>query len=64
MGTRWGVTKERDGTELVGKGCCVHYDLYKIKKKVMQRGRKAGGSRVSFESQMMVSRGALSSKDL
>ena len=32
VGTRWGVTKERDNTGLVGKGCWVHYDRYKIKK--------------------------------
>ena len=32
VGTRWGVTMERENIGLVGKGCWVHYDRYKIKK--------------------------------
>ena len=32
VGTRWGVTKERDDTGLVVRGCWVHYDRYKIKR--------------------------------
>ena len=29
VGTRWGVTKERDDTGLVVRGCWVHCDRYK-----------------------------------
>ena len=46
MGTRWGVTKERDETGLVDEGCWVHYDRYKIKKRIMQGRREGGEGRV------------------
>ena len=42
VGTRWGVTKERDDTGLVGKGCWVHYDRYKIKKGLCRAGGRVG----------------------
>ena len=42
VGKRWGVTKERDGTGLVGKGCWVHYDRYKIKKGLCRAGGRVG----------------------
>ena len=43
VGTRWGVTKERDGTELVGKGCCVYCDGYKVKKGSCSGERRGEG---------------------
>ena len=42
VGTRWGFTKERDNTGLVGKGCWVHYDRYKIKKGSCRAGGRVG----------------------
>lgn len=64
VGTRWGVTKERDDTGLVDEGCWVHYDRYKIKKRIMQGRREGGEGRVLVESQMMLSGRALGSEDL
>ncbi len=64
VGTRWGVIKERDDTGQVEKGCWVHYDRYKIKKRIMQGRREGGEARVLFEPQMMLSGRALGSEDL
>ena len=64
MGTGWGVIKERDNTGLVDEGYWVHYDRYKIKKRIMQGRREGGEGRVLVESQMMLSGRALGSEDL
>ena len=64
MGTRWGVTKERDDTGLVDEGCWVNYDRCKIKKRIMQGRREGGEGRVLVESHMMLSGRALGSEDL
>ena len=46
VGKRWGVTKERDDAGLVDEGCWVHYDRYRIKRRVMQGRREGGEGRV------------------
>ena len=37
-----GLTKERENIGLVGKGCWVHYDRYKIKKGFCRAGGRVG----------------------
>ena len=64
VGTRWRVTKVRDGTELVGKCFCVYCHPCKVRNGSCSGGKRGGRSRVLVGSQIMMTRGALGSKDL